>query len=516
MLKRVIRFTICIIIAACSNDQDKPAYSYEDDILVRIGAKTIGVNEFIRRAEYTIRPAWCHDSNPIHKKIVLNSLIAEKLLAMELNENNRLIVNDKFQKYLKGRKEQAMRQWLYQKEIQEQVELDSNEIKKMYRVAGRAYDVSYLTVSNKTLAETIKEEVVNGSRTLEEIFETLGGSGDLPQKKVTFTNTTNDSIHRFMFADTVSKNALLGPIEFERGKYMVIRVDNWAEKLALSDKQAKERMKQVRDKLQERYGIRMFHRYIRTLMKGKSAVFVDDTFRKLAEAYASYYLDTNEEKQRLFKREIFDDQREKAVQVDFYSRIEEILNHPLVTFDETTWTVRDFREAEASHPLVFRKRRFEGDFVEQFRYAVVDLIRDQYVTEDAYQKRYDQEPQVQEVYHMWKDNLLAQFARGEYLKTQGVTGGKPLDIIENHLNDYIASLQQKYSNSIEIDTDKFNELQLTRIDLFVTQKNVPYPIVVPSFPELTTRHTLDYGKVFKGKRLYSVKNDTLSSSAAIE
>ncbi|MCK4688965.1 MAG: hypothetical protein KAT41_01585, partial [Candidatus Marinimicrobia bacterium] len=69
-----------------------------------------------------------------------------------------------------------------------------------------------------------------------------------------------------------------------------------------------------------------------------------------------------------------------------------------------------------------------------------------------------------------------------------------LRIIEQDLNSYINHLQEKYTDVIEIDTYRFEEIQLTRIDLFVLQKNVPFPIVVPSFPILTTDNKLDYGR----------------------
>jgi hypothetical protein len=54
-------------------------------------------------------------------------------------------------------------------------------------------------------------------------------------------------------------------------------------------------------------------------------------------------------------------------------------------------------------------------------------------------------------------------------------------------------LQTKYSDQIEVDVETFNDIRLTRIDMFVTQENVPFPIMVPSFPLLTTDHMLDYG-----------------------
>jgi hypothetical protein len=63
----------------------------EDDnevILAKIGNKNISADEFIRRAEYTIRPPYCNGNSKIHKKIVLNSLIAEKLMSLEAGEQN--------------------------------------------------------------------------------------------------------------------------------------------------------------------------------------------------------------------------------------------------------------------------------------------------------------------------------------------------------------------------------------------------------------------------------------------
>ena len=511
---RIFFITILILLISCASREDKETYTYQDDILVRIADKTITVNEFLRRAEYTIRPAWCRDSNPIHKKIVLNSLIAEKLLALEQNQQNELMMNPRFQKYLTGRKEQAMRQWLYQKEIDEQIHLDSNEVKKVYHVAGREYELSYLTVGNQYLAKTIKNELLNGSRSLEDIFHELGGEGELPSKVVTFKESGNDSIRKALYSDVLSRGQYLGPITVEGEKYTIIRIDKWTEKLALSDKQAKEQMNLVQEKLKERYGIRAFQHYIRTLMKGKSAEFNKEIFAQLAEAYASFYQNIGKEKENFFKREIFDDKKERAVHMDFYGKIETILDKPLVTFDGKIWTVREFRDAEASHPLVFRKDRFEGDYAQQFKYAIIDLIRDQYVTKDAYKKKYDQVPQVQEVYNMWKDNMLALFAKDKYLHSIGVSGGKPLDLIEKYLNDYIAQLQQKYSDRIEIDTDKFNELQLNRIDMYVIQKNVPYPDVVPSFPELTSLHLLNYGKKLIGKKLDSVYGSNMKKTIA--
>jgi len=65
--------------------------------------------------------------------------------------------------------------------------------------------------------------------------------------------------------------------------------------------------------------------------------------------------------------------------------------------------------------------------------------------------------------------------------------------ILDYYNPIIDSLQQVYSNKIQINTKALEELNLTSTDMMVTQKGVPYPVVVPSFPIITTNDRLDYG-----------------------
>ena len=66
-------------------------------------------------------------------------------------------------------------------------------------------------------------------------------------------------------------------------------------------------------------------------------------------------------------------------------------------------------------------------------------------------------------------------------------------MIEDHLNPYIDQLQTKYDKEIEVDVERFNQIKLTRIDMLVMQQNVPFPLVVPGFPQITTDNKLNYG-----------------------
>ena len=98
---------------------------------------------------------------------------------------------------------------------------------------------------------------------------------------------------------------------------------------------------------------------------------------------------------------------------------------------------------------------------------------------------------------MWQDNIVANFRRDKYLYEKGFDGNfdtEYLSAINEYLNPLIDSLQTKYSDKIFIDTELFNKIELTRIDLFAIQQSVPFPILSPSFPVLTTDNKLDYGK----------------------
>ena len=50
------------------------------------------------------------------------------------------------------------------------------------------------------------------------------------------------------------------------------------------------------------------------------------------------------------------------------------------------------------------------------------------------------------------------------------------------------------SNQIEKNMDAFEKIKLTKTDMMVIQRGVPFPIMVPSFPILTSDNKLNYGR----------------------
>ena len=151
-------FLLCQL-TNCTQQQTK------DNILAIVGDRVITTSEFIRRAEYTIRPLYCKRNSNVEKNIILNSIIAEKLFAFEAGEDNSLVHSTAFQAYIRGRKEQFMRQYLFDDLVKNKIKPSKSEFEQRYRVAGREYRLAFFT-TNQTTAQEIAE-MSEESRTMD-------------------------------------------------------------------------------------------------------------------------------------------------------------------------------------------------------------------------------------------------------------------------------------------------------------------------------------------------------------
>jgi hypothetical protein len=199
----LISALVMIILISCSKDK---IIESKETILANIGDKSISVNEFIRRAEYTIRPPYCRGSHNLDKKIVMNSLIAEKLMAIEASDTNTFIMNDKIQTYLRGRKEQYMRQWLYEVEAQNKVVLDSAKIYNTVRVAGRRYKVSYINIPDSGYAYDMYNLIKTTGRSFEDVYFETTGLDTLPKREVEWSMHEHNAILDSLYSGPLKKD----------------------------------------------------------------------------------------------------------------------------------------------------------------------------------------------------------------------------------------------------------------------------------------------------------------------
>ena len=163
---------IFFISLNCSDNHNLPL---SVDVLARVGDRVITVQDFIRRAEYTIRPVYCRQSNYIHKKIVLNSLIAEKLTAIEMSEKkDDLLQSQYFHNYLTGRKEQSMRQVYYNDNFFSKTVAPDSTIEKLLPLSGRSIEVNYINLPDLDAFNKI-QELLKQNFSLPDIYNNIWG-----------------------------------------------------------------------------------------------------------------------------------------------------------------------------------------------------------------------------------------------------------------------------------------------------------------------------------------------------
>lgn len=495
-----VRFIIIISLLLALSCGKKPADEPQEKILVTVGNKTISVDEFKYRTELTVRPIFPGKNPDNLKKTYLNNLIIEKLFSLESGDNNKVVQNKSFQAYLKGIKEQLMREELYYREAFNKVALDTNEIKKIYNLAGREYQLAFFSIHNSDLAEKIQSAIDAEPDSINLIFEDLTKlAGKSFEQTVKYKDPENLAIHETLFSEPVEPGTIIGPLKIEDDYYLMMKVIDIKYVPAIGQ-DAQTRWSEVTEKMTQNKASHLWEGYMNKVMKGKKIKFEKPVFDKLADLFLKIKLATKKEEKEAILQKFWQNEEADLTIATIDSK-EAILDLPFFTIDDRVWTVRDFRDELMSHPLVYRKQKIEKkEFKQQFQYAIADLIRDHYLTKEAYNKALDKNPKVSRRTEMWRDSYVAINHRDEILKqsAKNVNSDSTNESERNtYFAGYISSLQQKYGDLITIDNEALDQIKLTNVNLFVIQQHVPFPVPVPSFPVLTNKSRLDYVNNFQ-------------------
>ena len=177
--------------------------------------------------------------------------------------------------------------------------------------------------------------------------------------------------------------------------------------------------------------------------------------------------------------------------ISLFNDLKMIRNEKLLIFDNEKFSVGNVLDLIKKHPLVFRNRNVSSkSFSNELKYALVDLFRDREITKKAYSLGYDKQRDIVNVENKWKDFISSSVMKN--VLTNGLSDKEAFI----KLSSKIDSLQKQHSSIIKIDTDKFEQIKLTSIDMNVIYTNQAYPLIEPSFPILTDDHVLDYGQKY--------------------
>ncbi len=465
----------------------------EEEILATIGDRTISVMEFRRRTEMTVRPDIPAQDTETYKKTLLKNLMYEKMFALEAGEDNRVVQSEGFQAFIKGIREQTMRERLYYTEAFDKVEPDTAEIRKAYQLAAREYDVEFFSIHNKKIARDIIERIGSSPDSAAHVFAQLGEKTKRPRKTVKFRDPDHQAVHEALFSAPLDTGAVLGPVQVDDANWVFMRVADYRTVPAIGH-DAAVRWQQVKEKLVQNKANNRWWQYVKEVMKGKKIEFNPKTFNMLAELfYRVEQTQDAEEKKAILKA--FWQGDEGGLSAERLMDEQDILDLPFFELDGELWTVKDFRRALMSHPLVYRKQQFNNvPWREQFRLAVVDLVRDTFLNKEAYAKNLDEDPEVKRVTSMWSDAMVAIDFRNTVLKS-----AKQRDDIDTSSNlamnrffdGYLDDLWTKYRDEVDIDVQALDGIDLTRVNMFAMQPGAPYPVASPAFFFVSTKTLAD-------------------------
>ncbi|MBC8216278.1 MAG: hypothetical protein H8E64_07190 [Candidatus Marinimicrobia bacterium] len=490
-----MKFNVWILFIAFIISCSSPTIE-NNSILAKVGSRTITKQDFIRRAEYTLRPDYCRNSNYIHKKIILNSLIAEKLFALESEKSNsELFDNPNFKSFVQGRKEQAMRQIHYVEEFYNQTKPNSRALTAAYKMSGRTVDLTYLNMPDLNSTERLLEIITNGV-SLDSAYSAIWRNEHPPQRQLNWFDRESQEIHKSVFRSEIKKGDIIGPMVTDEKTYLLIQINGWTDRPAMAESEKTQRMLDVRERLKENEAKKQYKSWVSTIMSGKQLELNPDVFPAYAERVKEYYLQSDSVKQSKFNVAIWDDP-----EFDFTSDLTET-KHPekldetniLFKIDGNTTTIKSFHNQLQSHPLVFRKKKMNrAAFPQQLRLAIADLVRDIEIKKYCYEKGYGTYPSVILNEQLWSDAYLARDYRHSIIESEKIKDSNP-EYYASALNPIVDSLQAVYSKIIELNMNNFESIELTSVDMTVSQKGVPYPIMVPAFPIITTDNILNFGR----------------------
>jgi len=454
-------------------------------MLARIGNKEITVEDFLYRSEFTIRPARFKN-----KSTTLNNLISEKMLAIEAEQSNTVLLqNPIFLGKLKGIKEQHMREKLYELKAASKVVLDSNDVYQKYKTSVRDYEVEFYVIGNDSASEAIRETLSRYPGSADSIFKSLENKiSKKPLKNVKYLDPDDENITESLFSSLLDTGVVVSPIKLLNGDHILMRVNHWKDEILFSGEDQRTRWNKVTEKIHLTKSLKIWGEYVAEVMKGKKIDYNEDVFFKLVNHAYQYYLDTNQppDSVELVLNEI--PKLEEAVD----------LKSPFFTIDGNVWTVEDFKVELVSHPLVYRARfSDQKTFNQQFFFAVSDMVQDHFLNKEAYKLSLDTLKDINETVGNWRDSFLAIDHQKNILNSaleKGVIRNEDNIGKLNYWESYLTSLQKKYSDSIEIDYKEFNKIKLTNIDFIAVKPGVPFPSLVPGFPILIASENLEYIK----------------------
>ena len=340
-------------------------FDNQSKILVKVKDRIITKDDFIKRSEYAIRPSYCKSDNNIHKKIILNSLVSEKLMAIDIEDN--LLSSDYSNDFIDGFKEQKMRELLLKEEVYNSIEIDSLTIQSHYNNSMKEYNIEFISLDNDSLSKKI-EELLNKGVDFSSICYNYLNLNSIPRRYINYFDEHDPDIHNAIFLENKYKNQVIGPILSKDKKYIYIKIIGWTNNPLITEVDKENQWDSVERKIYENKCIKGYDLYVLNIMRGIELELFKEPFLELVNQTFNQF---NQERNNEFNY---------GWDSEELNLIENRINpdEDLLIFNNKLYTIFDIQLLINQHPLVFRNENIDiKDYGLQLKYAIADLLRDQ-------------------------------------------------------------------------------------------------------------------------------------------
>jgi hypothetical protein len=372
----------------------------------------------------------------------------------------------------------------------DKIEIDNTELEERYNLRNRVYELVYINmpikdqgyfmdIDTSDLTETILQLGLN----VKKFYKTLSYNDDmLPE------------IKKELFLNTPVLHNSYGPFLSSESSALFFQIKGWEARVMITEKEKLDIWTSTLNEYKDQESLRHYSEYISTLMKGKQIELNAEVFLPFAAKVSDVYNIKKTKRDSAFNQAIWDGQKNISYETLLFDS--ELGSAVLLEHDGKKWIIDEIMDLIRSHPLVFRNKNIPtGNFEQELKLAVADLIRDWHITQKAYQLGYDRHQTVIQNQLKWEDYVKSKVMEFEMRNADHDSHNTLLP--SERMMKTVDSLQIEYSSRIKINTDMFEEIELTQIDMFTILTNDAYPIIEPGFPILTKNHRLDYGSQIK-------------------
>lgn len=479
IIKKNYFLIIFLLIVSCYEKE-------EEDNIAKVNDVGVSVYEFQMRFNFNPYLKYIKNKSE-EKKIVLSSLIAEKIMAWETEKNS--IADTTIHFIIQQHLKEAMIEQFRRDSVESLIKISESELNHEYKKSLKEIDIMFIAFNTEKEAAELKGKIDTG-KSFESVVRTyMNQKGwkdePIPAKHIIWGNEEfdlEDQIYQ------LKENEVSQPIA-AHGEYYLIKVIKTVPSSATSPTAFEYRKSALTN--------RIFREKVKTgytnLYKNKILPQKGDIDWKIVRLLYNVFVDEldfneqNNSQNKLHQNMPLNNELYLSAKEILYKNMEKEVVH---FSDNSGLSLKDVLRNLKYGPYIFDYNNING-FKKSFYYNIQLMVEFETIFKIAKQKGYEKNQNVQNKYQMWKSYYYAKACKKSILKklrNDSTTVSYQSPQINNLLktpqqkpstmiDEYLVDISKAYN--IKINKEIYEKIKLSNINLIVHKSHFANRMVVP-------------------------------------